>query len=49
MEGSIGGHIGGLNVNFHISSKGLHIVEVELRYVVLKSKEKIMQFLSIIY
>ena len=41
LEWSIKAQNEDLNVNFHISNKGVYTLDVELRYVVLKLRKKI--------
>ena len=43
IEIRVNAQIGGLDVNFYISNKGVHKLDVELRYVVIILGEK-MQF-----
>ena len=39
LEGSIKAPIENFDVNFHFSNEGIYILDVELRYVVLKNKK----------
>ena len=43
LEWSIKAQIEGLDVNDHISNKGVYTLDVELRYVVLKLRKKFSQ------